>query len=176
MKLKAILGTLTIIISLLLSSGLVLATPGANILYQETDMGGGWWQYDYTFENTSTVEYLYSVRLDFDSFNEVADPVLQAGWGGFWAALSPTMFVETHTSDSSDNIMYGDSLSGFSFQVNDQIGSVSFSAYVDDYEGIRTQVTGMTTVAPEPISSVLFLIGGSTLAARRWFGKKRMTA
>ena len=39
---------------ILLMASIALAVPGVIVVYDETDLGGGSWQYDYTFYNTST--------------------------------------------------------------------------------------------------------------------------
>ncbi len=61
---KEFLAAVILAVSIFVFSAMALASPGASILYQETDLGTGLWQYDYTFNNTSTAdESLYSVYL-----------------------------------------------------------------------------------------------------------------
>lgn len=176
MKLKNYLILFVAIAGIFMLSSVALSAPSASILYQETDLGEGLWQYDYTFENTSDSEYLYSVWLDFDTFYNITDPVLSDTWVGNWGAVSPTDYLEIHSNDFADDIAPGDLLGGFTFTVDSQIGSVPFTVYFDDHDGTRTYATGLiaaaATVVPEPVSSMLFIIGGGILGFRRLHKRK----
>ena len=146
-----------------------------NISFQETDEGGGWYTYDYTFENKSD-DYLYSLWLDFDSSYNISSVVLPTGWDGFWSA-GTTTFLETHSTGTGFDIGYEESLDGFSFTIDHQVGGIPFTAYIDDHNGGRTSVSGTTIpVVPEPVSTILFITGGAVMAARKRFGRKREIA
>ena len=118
--------------------------------------------------------------LQFDQTVSTTGAPLPTGWGyTIWEGDNSSAFLDAVSSNIIYDIAAGNSLSGFSFSVNNRLGDIQFSAEFDDHSGGLSNFSGTTTAAPvvpEPISAVLFLIGGSTLAARRWFGKKRMAA
>jgi len=175
MKLKGFLLMAALIMSLFLVSS-ASADIGASILYQETNVAEGLWQYDYTFNNTSTNEYLYSVRLFLGGTYLVADPTLADGWIGSWGKISPTSLLRTYTSDSSFHIAPGGYQEDFSFTVNNRLGDIAYTAYFDNHNGGTFGLSGTTTqvpVVPEPVSSLLFVIGGATLGGRIWAGRKK---
>ncbi|RJQ44490.1 MAG: PEP-CTERM sorting domain-containing protein [Nitrospiraceae bacterium] len=155
------------------TSGIADASPGARILYQETELGSGLWQYDYTFSNASDAdEYLFNVWLDFGQEAEVTGLTLPEGWMGatVWEGTNRTAYLDPVSTDYSYDIPAGNSLGGFSFTIGYQAGSIPFTAYFDDHNGGDSyQVAGSTEVAivPEPVSIVLFMSGGAALAARR---------
>jgi len=181
MKKRMIFFNLFLVLSLLMLVQSAFATPGASILYDETELAGGYWQYDYTFLNTSSSEYLYGVRLEFSGLFEVSSPTLGGSWDGMWGNLSPTIFMETHSNSFGDDIATGNALSGFSFTSSSQIGNTAYTAFFDDHNGNRIYDPGFSeenistniSVVPEPISTVLFLTGGVTMAFRYRQKKKK---
>ena len=176
MRRGKILFKLLIVISLFILAQSALASPNASILYDEKDIGGGYWQYDYTFLNTSSSEYLYGVRLEFSGLFEVNSPTLDGSWEGMWGNLSPTIFMETHSINNANDIATGNALSGFSFTINSQIGNTAYTAFFDNHVENRSYTTGTTAsfpVVPEPVSTVLFLTGGAAMAFRYRQKRKR---
>ncbi len=173
MKFKRFFLAIFLIAGILLISDVASAVQRANIFYDETSLNGGLlWKYDYTFENTSTsdFEFLFSVRLDFNSQYDISNASTAGTWEGFWGNTSPAFFVESHSSNIVSDIAPGEKLSLFSFTADSQIGSTSFTAFFDDHNHNVNMVTGMTSqnppVVPEPVSTVLFLTGGATMAFR----------
>ena len=156
------------------SSGVVFAAPSASMLYTETNVGGGWWQYDYMFANSSTAEeYLYSVIFDIASESDAVGLALPLGWDGtVWMGANTTTFLVTFATSGND-IAANTNLSGFSFKVNYQAGSTAYTAYFDDHAGGFDSLSGTTALVPEPISSFLFLAGGATFVVRGYIKRKK---
>ena len=180
MKIKSTLTAVIVTMSLLLLSQAATAATNASILYSETEIENGYWKYDYTFANLSTnSEYLFGVQFYFDNQYDIGNTQS----GGSWDILSTTSFLGTHSSSHANDITAGDSLSGFSFTINNQIGDISYAAFFDDHSGNRSYNTGTTSlnlietanpaVAPEPVSTVLFLTGGATMAFRYRLRRKK---
>lgn len=171
MRLKKLFITAVVAVGMLMSAAMAFATPSASILYLETDLGGSW-QYDYIFQNNSDAgEYLYKVNMDFGQLLDVTGDTLPSGWTTtMWEGTNNTSYVDAFTTDTSYDIAPGSSQSGFRFTVNQQVGSLAYTAEFDDYQN-QYAIAGNTAVVPEPISSVLFLTGGAVMGCRRFFKK-----
>ena len=174
MKQKYFLIFAIVVICLLPLSSMALAATSANIVYEETNLGGGLWQYDYTFYNASGSEYLFAVDLLLDQWATVDWLNIPTGWDSSMLGFTPmeTDFIDVTSIDPVYDISAGSSLDGFSFTIDYQAGSIPYSAYFDDGMGSITDTSGVT-VTPEPISSILFLTGGAILGIRRYLKRKK---
>lgn len=172
-----------VIMSIFLISSAASAAASANLTYLEMALPGGWYQYDYTASNTSTSgENLWDIGLYYD---EQAQGInftwlnLPTGWTSdepFWAGFEE---ATTSPSPATYAVLAGSSLPGFSFKTDSQIGNIYFDAYFITGTSSVSFSDGMTSgtsvpVVPEPISAILFLSGGATLAFRRL--RKRQNA
>ncbi|RJQ54727.1 MAG: PEP-CTERM sorting domain-containing protein [Nitrospiraceae bacterium] len=155
---------------ILLTASIALAVPGANFVYNETDLGGTW-QYDYTFFNTSTEgEFLYEVFLFLPQEMDVTGLSLPTGWDGNpWAGENATSFLNAFSTEIPYDIAAGSSLGGFSFITGSQIGNISYEANLSG----DNVISGTTVVVPEPVSVILFVAGGAVLAAGKFVRRKR---
>ncbi len=157
------------------------AATGASILYQETDLGGGLWEYSYTFENTSSLdESMYKVFLGFGETSNVSGSPLPSDWIGIWAGDFATSYLVTMSLNPDTYIGAGDSMDGFVFTVDTQLGDLFWYAEFMDENGGLSYVSGNSTsgvpVVPEPISTILFLTGGAAMAVRSRFRKRSSIA
>jgi hypothetical protein len=170
MKIKNTLIAVIVSMGFMLFTHAATAATNASFLYNETDLENGYWKYDYTFANLSTNnEYLYGVQLYFGDHYDIGNTQP----GGAWGMISTTSFLGTHSSNYANDIAAKDSQSSFSFTIDNQIGNISYAAFFDDHSGSTSYTTGTTAsgtfnndspVAPEPVSTVLFLSGGATMA------------
>jgi hypothetical protein len=171
MKLRSLLVLSAVILSLLMFSTSAFSTPSASFMYEETDLKTGWWQYDYTINNTSdNGEYLYMFLLDFDQTVTAQGLAHPTAWlGVVWGGTNVTTFLDAMSINPATYISAGDSLGGFSFRTNTRVGDVSYHA---EFVGVSS-IDGTTTVVPEPLSMVLFLVGGVLMTVMYRAKRKR---
>ena len=140
---------------LLLAPAGVQAIPSADLLYIETDLGGGWWQYDYTLysirdDSAEDNGYnIWDVTFVFDSEVAFIGLSLPYGWSSSvgWIDAEPAdspdgIFEEVSTSfavalseGSSSDVLPGESLGFFSFMINSGVsgvGDISFDYTMSD--------------------------------------------
>lgn len=170
-KIKRILLRLVILSSLLMVAATSSAAT-ADISYNGTDLGGGWWQLDYMITNTSvaTNDYIYGFLVTFDSSIDFGSLLLPAGWNGiagapkttFAMAYSPALSYDTAPSQTAN----------VSFKVKDYTADVDYTVFLDNHQGTRSTLSG-TTVVPEPLSIILFVVGGTTLGLRSWMRRRK---
>ena len=177
MKLIKSFMVVVIIIGLTMFAAGASADTGTSILYQETPLEGGLWEYSYTFGNTSTNgESLYKIFLGFgETLNVVGSP-LPSDWVGLWEGSYATSFLDAMSVNPSTYIAAGDSMNGFVFTVDAQLGDVFLYTEFKDNSGGLSNLTENIAVVPEPISTILFLTGGVVMAVRSRFKKRSRIA
>ncbi len=169
MRIKKLLTATIVIMALFIIPSITNATPSADIVYNETNLGGGQWQYEYIFYNNSTEgESLYSVWLDFSQTATLTGSILMTGWNGNpWGGTHITDSINTFSTSPVYDIAAGYSFGGFDFKIDYRAGDVPFTAYFDNGSGISSVIDN-TAAVPEPVSSTLFAIGGAVLGFRRF--------
>lgn len=153
-----------------LTSGVALAVPSVNFMYVEKDLGGGWWEYEYTLFNTS--DSIADAGCDiYDVFITFYSPVynivkLPSGWDSSsgWDGAVGEGFIMAYSTipgpplDGGTDIAPGKSLGDFVFQFDYQAGALPFDATVSNpsppYDPIKCN--GSTAPVPEP--GTLFLL------------------
>lgn len=158
-----------IITGIIFFSSTVLADPGADIVYYESDLGIGLWRYDYTFFNISTNdESLYSVWFDFARESTITGMPLPEGWSGtLWEGTNYSAYINTFSISPVNDIAAGHAMTGFSFIIDYRTGVVPYTAYFSTSEGGAAVITGTSTVADELTGKWLFLSGVMMLLFKR---------
>ena len=187
MKMRLSYILVSLILVLLITPVYVMAIPSAEFLYTETDLGGGWWQYDYTLYNTTSLAdgsyNIFDVGLYFDDFYDFEGISLPSGWDGTpapWTDLSNTDFINAYSLNLGvppfgTDIQPDSSLSGFSFKIMHQAGDITFDVLLTlptdapdcaDTDSCNPYQSGGTTrgISPVPEPGTILLVGvGLTL-------------
>lgn len=191
-KVKLLIATGILVVSILLASSVAWAKASADLVYIETPLTEGWYQYDYTAYNTSTAgEALWDIGFWYNpdaafiaTFTWLSIPT---GWT--LAAYSDTRVEEVWSTDVLNTpytrlytVPAGGSLSGFNFEIDRRLGDIEFDAYfltstnANVSSGGITHGTTVVPIVPEPISSILFLSGGAMLTVRTYLKKRKQSA
>lgn len=160
-----------------------IAIPSAEFLYIETDLGGGWWQYDYTLYNTSDpVEDagydIYEVAIYFSNVGpfQFEGLSLPTDWDGYpWIGTNDGADPDSDgiydayayafslpPPDGAD-IAPGSSLDGFSLKINYHAGDVVFDVlFTNPSDANNPEYDAGTTssqISPVPEPGTLLLVG-----------------
>jgi len=156
--------------SVFLISSAAQASMGVNILYSETDLGSGSWQYDLLFQNTSasddTHPYLQKVALDFEYAN-VTMLNMPANWTSYtYTGTAPigvpvaTDYLEMYSDMKSADVAAGSYLGGFRFTTDYRAGTIAYVATFSNHAELGenfADVAGSAT--PTPIPAAFWLLG-----------------
>lgn len=166
-----------VLIGVLLASLPARADMSAAISYAETDLGDGTWQYDYVFQNTSSVDadhqYLQSVILYLDVDTTVTILSSLADWSSYTFTGSAnvgdsvvTDYLEFYSDTLASDVAIGAILSGLSFTTTDKLGDIAFEAIFSDHAVMEdfASVSGTTSAVPIPATAWLLGLGLSGLA------------
>ncbi len=147
------------------------ATPLADIRYQETDLGGGIWRYDYVLSNVADAGSgcdLYDVSIYFDPSAVFTGISLPNEWSSIeGAGFSEVFSMNPGAPPIGSDIAPGTSLGGFSFQIDYRLGNANFEAYLTNpidppnpvlYSDNTAPINNLTPV-PEPGTIVLLSSG-----------------
>lgn len=179
MKPRCLFVVPAVIICLLVFSTNALSAQSASLMFQEQDLGTGWWQYDYTVTNTSdSGESLSMFLLDFDQTVTIKGSALPQSWFGVvWEGTNVTTFLDARSINPDSSISAGESLSGFSFQANSQVGTLSYHAEFLNVSSVAGSTSpSAIAVAPEPLSSFLFITGGAVIMMKNRLRKKILSS
>lgn len=181
-RFRSYLAIVFLALALLFSPLKAIANPSAGFLYTEADLGGGWWQYDYTLHNTknpvlypgydiSDVGIYFTnpgpfqfkgllIPTDWDGIpwigtNDGTDPDSDGIYDAYAYAISLPPGVNNIPPDSF--------LSIFSFQINYQAGDIPFDVYFTNPSDANNPEyyagTTSSQISPVPEPGTLLLLG-----------------
>ena len=162
--------TCSVLLFLLIVSTVLHAEPMASAIYSETDLGSGFWGYDFTLWNDSdpVSDYadIYDFFLHIDPASNLS-AVTSTDWDVFYASdfidwISPIPGAMPAGTD----IAPGEFLSGFSFTSDTRLPSFAFETYLMNPSGDVFIYGGLASLAANPVPEpgTLALLGGGLLA------------
>ncbi len=164
---------------------IIWATPSAEALFTENDLGGGIWEYDYTVYNESDpiadAGYdIFYFFLDFGSIILLSDISSPVDWEPTPPSPIPSSFIDWASQAPGEppigaDIAPGASLSGFDFTTDARLASLPFEALftIPDNKPDMNPFVGTTSAVPEPATLLLLasgLAGFGYLKVRRFLG------
>ncbi len=178
MKTRRLFVPLVVILALLVLTTNAFSTTSASLMFMEENLGSDEWRYDGIITNTSdSGEQLYMFLLDFGQAVNVNGSTLPTAWyGTVWDGTDvSSSYIDAMSINPVTYINAGDSLTGFSFRADTQLGELGELSYHAEFINASSIVgTASIAVAPEPVSTVLFLAGGATMAFRYRQKRKRL--
>ncbi len=157
-------------LAILLMAPAAQAYLAADIRYSETDLGGGLWQYDYVFKNTSSIDdahpNLQRVELNLGGDTTVNVLNMPMAWTSytFTGTVSVgtpvvTDYLEMYSDMPSADVLAGSLLGGFRFTSDYMLGNLNFEAVFSDHAGIEDFSTISGTTSAVPIPAAVWLLG-----------------
>ncbi|MEJ7710273.1 MAG: PEP-CTERM sorting domain-containing protein [Pyrinomonadaceae bacterium] len=156
------------------------------VLYSEINLGGGLFQYDYTFFNdlnpaTFTDSNLYDVSFTLNSSATGAAVLLPSSWEQIQATGLLNVFaVNVGAPPEGNEIAPSTSLAGFRFLFDYRAGNLPFTASVTNPADLDQPLVfnGVSAPAsiPEPATLILLGtgLGGIVLKVRKRLGEKNL--
>jgi hypothetical protein len=170
---QVIIGGL-LVLTAIFTPATVSAVPIAEILFVETELGTGSWQYDYTvFNKSDPVVHadvnLFQVSFWFSVDIELINASVPNDWDSIYDNTSTPGYLLTFSElpgvpTEGADIAPGAFLDGFVFQFDQQVGAMVFEAlFADPSGGDPFVFNGTTTPVPEPATILLLAAGISGL-------------
>jgi hypothetical protein len=161
-----------VILMALLTPNVGSATPMADIRYVETDIGGGFWQYEYIVFNTSDPTNdagsdLYFVFLGFSTEISLQIISLPTDWDAIFnfpvTDYVDLVSISPGIPPDGNDIAPGAYLGGFVLQFDEKVENVAFDVTFANLLDPENPITseGTTTPVPEP-ATILLLAAGIT--------------
>nr|NJM03387.1 VPLPA-CTERM sorting domain-containing protein [Desulfobacula sp.] len=158
------------LLAVLMIASAAHATMSANILYTETELSEGLWQYNFTVENTSLAgeshPYLWKVALDFENNAYVTLLNNPGNWtvGTYIGSLPDiTDYVEMYSESSAFDILPGSLLSGLSFTADYRLGEITYEAWFSNHGTFEEWTSVSGTASAVPVPAAVWLLGSGLI-------------
>jgi hypothetical protein len=161
--------------AIILIVGLILITLWMNTLKAHADVAKDTADGFYTVAFDGSTDYVGEFALDGDKpwlyINIVSDPVLNGLAISWWDEPGNVQQELVYDGSVNANQVWL-ALDDATWDSIKQVGAWkvdgSYSVVTNNFDVLQEKGTANFTVTPEPISSVLFLVGGAGLVARRF--------
>lgn len=142
------------------------AVHSSSVLYSESNLGGGLWEYDYTIMNdsdpfTDAGYNVYDLFLSFGTPLILTNILSPPGWDQISDASSFIDWFSTNPGEppSGTDIPPATSLSGFSFVSNTRLASLPFDVLLSNPDDPMNSVPiSGTTTSTVPLPSTIYLL------------------
>ena len=181
---------LCVALAILLIGGLSPAWAGlVEVSYLETELGGGFYEYDFIVSNKSVPKYglgVWYVELGLGSFEAqkyIEMMRLPDGWAYFASPETPQTestlgYISLFSGAEGTDIAPGDFLEGFLFKTDLRLEAITFYAQLNTYKfdefnyPILRISEGDATPVSEPATLILFTAG---LAGMSYYRRRMLS-